>query len=95
MGSIQGSINSLIGSAGSAIKTSTRLSKPTVDAEGGAFGQMPGTVGSVQQQAAQRAKKSAADAIEARRTQRRNFMDYLDKQASGTTDQANKEGGNG
>lgn len=79
--SIQGSINSMIGSASHAISIANRLSSqassqaPSETAQTGAAPAQPHI--SVQQQAAQRAKQSAADAVEAKRTQRRNFMTYL------------------
>lgn len=88
MGTIQGAINSMIGSTSHAIMAvkgyQAMKAKQAAAAEKKLAADQKKAVraASVQQMAAERAKQSAADAIEAKRTQRRNFMEYLKKQSS-------------
>lgn len=91
MNSIQGSINSMVGSASRAImavkgyqalQTKKAEQAEKAQAKQTAQAQKQAGIASKQQLAAQRAKQSARDAIEAKKTQRRSFMEYLAKQPS-------------
>lgn len=89
MASIQGSINSMLGSASHAVSMvksyRASMAKQPMAKQPPAGNTHPAaeptptrsTRVSVQQLAAQRAKQSAADAVAAKITQRRNFMEYL------------------
>lgn len=81
MGAIQSSINSVIGSASKAVMAvkgyQELKARKAAQAEKVAVSQNKMAGSSPQAQAAQTAKQSAANAIEAKKTQRRNFMEYL------------------
>lgn len=91
MESIQSSINSMISSGSRAVMAvkayQTLKAKQLATAqkaEAKELAKVQNGTGraSVQAQAAARAKQSAADAIEAKKAQRRDFMEYLKKQPS-------------
>lgn len=79
MAGVQAAINSMIGSASGAIMLSKRLKekndakvqKSNAATAKGVGGSSP------QKQAMEKATQSAANAIEAKKVQRRNFMEYL------------------
>lgn len=94
MGPIQSSINSIIGSAHKAVltvkayklmeekKAAAAAKKPAREAKESAKNAQKGSGTSVQKMASDRAKQSAADAVEAKKQQRRDFMQYLSMQPS-------------
>lgn len=82
--SIQSSINSMIGSASHAVmaaKGYSELKKKEAEKVQQDAAKIAKSAGSSPQaQAAQTAKQSAANEVEAKRTQKRNFIEYLKKQ---------------
>lgn len=92
MASIQGSINSMIGSASHAIRSvktyeaikARRIAESAKEGATAATGMVPAAPSGIspQQQAAAKAQQSVKNAIEAKKIQRRNFMDYLSRQPS-------------
>lgn len=84
MGVIQSSVNSMLGTLTGGIR-SVAFAKRIGDqkkekAAKAAAGQSNSAGSSPQAQAAQRAAQSAANAVDAKKTQRRNFMEYLKKE---------------
>lgn len=81
MGAIQSAVNSMIGSLSHAVVGVTAIKKLSQkQAAGGAKTEKAGSNVSPQKKAAAQAANSAANAIEAKKVQKRNFMDYLAKQ---------------
>lgn len=78
--SIQSSVNSMINTVAGGVILAKKLSTPAKPAAPGATSQTGSAQQSIQKQAADRAKTSAASEIAAKREQRRNFMEYLKKQ---------------
>lgn len=87
MGSIQGSINSMLGSASRAVmavkgynalkaKQQRAAGQEAAKTASGLIPSAPTAI-SPQERAAQRAKQSATNAVQAKSKQRRNFMSYL------------------
>lgn len=85
MGVIQSSINSMLGTIAGGVRSvafAQRIGeeKKAKQAKNGQADSSTQAGLSPQQQAADKAAQSAANAIEAKKTQKRNFMDYLKKQ---------------
>lgn len=97
MGSVQGSINSMLGSVSQAIKTVQKYASaaisPQTAAAGMASGKVAEAASSIQQLAAERARKSSKDAVAAKAIQRSAFMDHIENRQNEPDNQLSEDVG--